>query len=121
MKIVLDSGGNVVKLLRGDGINRGQHRSKPIEVEWEKGQAPYELDVIDKENLVVQVCITRPDGALSGWQDMVDRKSNGIYVYPLQVWDTAVSGDAKVSIQWYDYTLAENEENLIYYQLATYC
>ncbi len=41
MKIVLDSGGNVVKLLRGDGINRGQHRSKPIEVEWEKGQKAY--------------------------------------------------------------------------------
>lgn len=105
MNITLSSAGNVA-VTRGEKITRGQSRSKLIKVNWRSNESPPELPIsntkhIGIENLVVQVNITRPDGEYSGWQDMIKIDGEIAFYYPLQKWDTEVSGKAQCQIRWF--------------------
>ena len=111
MKIVLDSSGNV-ELFRGEHVTRGQHRSKYVHVCWREGEDPVSRGEISAVNLMVNICITRPDGEQSGWYQMV--KVAGTvqeFKYFLQAWDTCVSGEASISIRWYDASLEDGEQS----------
>lgn len=101
MKMLLDEDGSV-ELSRSERIVRGQNGSKIIEVAWKDGCSPVERNLVLQDNLAVRVCITRPDGEQSGWQIMHKIDNEVAYYYPLQLWDTIVAGEAKVSVQWYD-------------------
>lgn len=113
MKITLDQNGSIEQQ-RSERIVRGQNGAKMIEVEWAEGQSPAELNLVALDNLVVRVCITRPDGQQSGWQIM--HKVDGAikYYYPLQAWDTEVDGEAKASIQAYDCVNDDDLGTIVY-------
>ena len=105
MNITLGSD-NSVAVTRGEKITRGQSRSKLIKVNWRSNESPPELPIsntkhIGIESLIVQVNITRPDGEYSGWQDMIKVDGEISYYYPLQKWDTEVSGKAQCQIRWF--------------------
>ena len=105
MNITLSSAGNVA-VTRGEKITRGQSRSKLIKVNWRSNESPPELALLNSkhigiESLVVQVNITRPDGEYSGWQDMIKIDGEIAFYYPLQKWDTEVSGKAQCQIRWF--------------------
>ena len=108
MKIILDQDGSI-ELLRGDRIVRGQKGSKIIVVGWKTGCSPVERNEVLQENFSVRICITRPDGEQTGWHLMSKVDNEQAYFYPLELWDTLVDGEAKVSVQWYDCTEEEPE------------
>ena len=110
MRIRLDNEGSI-DLTRGERIVRGQHGSKMIVVDWLDGHSPVEQNLVSLDDFVVRVCITRPDGEQTGWQVMHKVDGKVSYYYPLQAWDTAVSGEATVSVQYYDCSDTAVEEN----------
>lgn len=114
MKITLDQDGSI-ELSRGERIVRGQNGSKMILVDWKTDESPVELGNVLLDNFAVRVNITRPDGEQSGWQIMHKVDSKISYYYPLQAWDTAVDGEAKVSIQAYDCTDNDSTTGTIIY------
>lgn len=110
MRIRLDNEGSI-DLTRGERIVRGQHGSKMIVVDWLDGHSPVERNLVSLDDFVVRVCITRPDGEQTGWQVMHKVDGKVSYYYALQAWDTAVSGEATVSVQYYDCSNTAVEEN----------
>ena len=110
MRIVLSSDGSV-ELSRGERITRGQDLSRRITVEWKEGESPIETGQISADNIIVQVCITRPDGEQSGWYIMLRDRSKLGYYHTLTAWDTVVAGEASLQIRWYDVTLQEAGED----------
>ena len=106
MRIVLSSDGSV-ELLRGERITRGQDLSRRIYVEWNENESPIDTGQFLADNMVVEMCITRPDGEQSGWLTAVKVDGEIKYLYILQAWDTAVSGQASVQVRWYDITQEE--------------
>ena len=110
MKIVLGSDGSI-ELTRGEHITRGQDNSRQVFVEWAEGVSPIDTGQFLADNMVVEMCITRPDGEQSGWLTAVKVDGEIKYLYILQAWDTAVSGQASLQVRWYDIT--QEEENRI--------
>ena len=107
MKIVLGSDGSV-ELTRGEHITRGQDKSRQVFVEWAEGVSPIDTGQFLADNMVVEMCITRPDGEQSGWLTAVKVDGEIKYLYILQAWDTAVSGQASLQVRWYDITQEES-------------
>ena len=106
MKIVLGSDGSI-ELTRGEQITRGQDKSRQVFVEWAEGVSPIDTGQFLADNMVVEMCITRPDGEQSGWLTAVKVDGEIKYLYILQAWDTAVSGEASLQVRWYDITQEE--------------
>ena len=106
MKIVLGSDGSI-ELTRGEHITRGQNKSRQVFVEWAEGFSPIDTGQFLADNMVVEMCITRPDGEQSGWLTAVKVDGEIKYLYILQAWDTAVSGQASLQVRWYDITQEE--------------
>ncbi len=107
MKIVLGSDGSI-ELTRGEHITRGQDKSRQVFVEWAEGVSPIDTGQFLADNMVVEMCITRPDGEQSGWLTAVKVDGEIKYLYILQAWDTAVSGQASLQVRWYDITQEES-------------
>lgn len=107
MKIVLGSDGSI-ELTRGEHITRGQNKSRQVFIEWAEGVSPIDTGQFLADNMVVEMCITRPDGEQSGWLTAVKVDGEIKYLYILQAWDTAVSGQASLQVRWYDITQEES-------------
>lgn len=110
MKIVLGSDGSV-ELIRSEHVTRGQSNSRHVLIEWVEGASPIDTGQVMADNMVVELCITRPDGEQSGWLTAVKVEGEIKYRYVLSAWDTAVPGEASLQVRWYDATqLVEPEK-----------